>query len=177
MRIHARAIKDEPILVDRAANYFGASGQVFSIRAKIRSNGILTLTDTKLIFEQSDSDAYFEIPIREISRLGMGRWHEGLATFIPVLKVTYQGNLVFGVHVANPERWIEAIEAAAARQNLPSLLGPEKPARVRTKPARIVIVGAVAMVIVSLVLLIANAAINTFLREPIPPVSEGEVAP
>ena len=168
MRIHARAVKDEPILVDRAANYFGTAGQVFSIRAKIRSNGTLTLTDAKLTFEQNDSDVYIEIPTREILRLGMGQWHEGLATFIPVLKITYSGNLVFGVHVAHPERWIEAIEEAAARRDLPSLIRPERNRQAIAKLARIVIVGFITLLIVSL-------AFNALLRQSQPPM-ENEIA-
>ena len=55
MRFQARTITDEPILVDRAASYFGTAGQVFTIRAKIRAKGTLTLTEGKLIFEQSES--------------------------------------------------------------------------------------------------------------------------
>ena len=117
MRFQARAINDEPILVDRAASYFGTAGQVFTIRAKIRANGTLTLTEGKLVFDQSESNTFIEIPIHDIDQLGMGRWHEGTASFVPVLKITYQGNLVFGVHVANPERWIEAIEGVASTCN------------------------------------------------------------
>jgi hypothetical protein len=171
MRFQARTITDEPILVDRAASYFGTAGQVFTIRAKIRANGMLTLTEGELIFEQSESSASLEIPIDEIHRLGMGRWHEGTASFVPVLKITYQGNLVFGVHVAHPERWIEAIEGVAARQNLPSLTDSRREQRTVFRLSRILIAGFMLLLILSVALpmlfsRMQNSAMNLELLNP-----------
>jgi hypothetical protein len=173
MRFQARAIKNEPILVDRAASYFGTAGQVFMIRAKIRANGTLTLTDEKLVFEQSDSGTFIEIPLQDIHRLGMGRWHEGTATFVPVLKITYQGNLVFGVHVAHPERWVEAIEEVAVRQNLPSLTEPRRDPRTVFRLSRILIAGFMILLILSMALpMLFSWMQNNTMRGQLDPSSE-----
>lgn len=174
MRFQARAIKDEPILVDRAASYFGTAGQVFLIRAKIRANGTLTLTDEKLVFEQSESSTFIEIPIQDIHRLGMGRWHEGTATFVPVLKVTYQGNLVFGVHVAHPERWIEAIEGVAVRQNLPPLTRPQRDPQTIFRLSRIIIAGFMILLILSTALpMLFSWMQDNAMSDQLDPSSEG----
>ena len=103
-----------PILVERAADYFGNAGQVFVIRAQLPANGTLTLTPDRLIFEPESPGHAVEIPVAEIRSLGMGRWHEPTGSFVPVLKVRYRQNLIFGVHVSHPERWIEAVESVAA---------------------------------------------------------------
>jgi len=173
MRFQARAIKDEPILVDRAASYFGTAGQVFTIRAKIRSNGTLTLTEGKLIFDQSGSGTFIEIPIHDIHRLGMGRWHEGTASFVPVLKITYQGNLVFGVHVAHPERWIEAIEGVATRQDLPSLTRRRRDPRTIFRLSRLLIAGFVILLILTMAIPMLFSWIqNGAMRDQLDPSSE-----
>jgi hypothetical protein len=111
---------EAPILVEPAANYFGSAGRVFVVRAQLPASGMLTLTGDRLIFEQENLRAV-EIPLAEIHSLGMGRWHEPTGTFVPVLKVGYRKNLVFGVHVPRPERWIEAIEELAHRNHLSAL--------------------------------------------------------
>ena len=56
------------------------------------------------MFEPQDTRPVVDIPLAEIKSLGMGRWHEPTGTFVPVLKVRYRNNLVFGVHVSHPER-------------------------------------------------------------------------
>jgi uncharacterized protein (DUF1778 family) len=152
MKIHARVLRNDPILVDRAANYFGSPAQMFMIRARIRTNGTLTLTEESLTFEQHDSGAFLEIPIEEIQQLGMGRWHEGMATFVPVLKIIYRGNLVFGVHVADPDRWIEAIEAVASRRSLPFLTASERNPQTVFRLSRMVIIGFVLLLVLSMAL-------------------------
>lgn len=140
MKLTARALKDEPILVDRAAHYFGSAGRVFPIRAAIRADGILTLTGDAIIFSRGN-EPDVEIPIAEIQRLGMGRWHEGTGTFVPVLKITYRGNLILGVQVSRPERWIEAIEDLVRSHRLPALKGPDRAAFSPLRHSRIVIIG------------------------------------
>src|SRR5262245_1913053 len=110
-----------PILIERAADYFGNAGQVFVIRAQLPANGTLILTEDRLVFEPEDARTLVEIPLEEIRSLGMGRWHEPTGPFVPVLKVRYRSNLVFGVHVSHPERWIEAVESLAARNHYSGL--------------------------------------------------------
>jgi hypothetical protein len=140
MKLPARAFKDEPILVDRAAHYFGIAGRAFALRATIRADGTLTLTEDALIFSRG-AEPDVEIPIAEIQRLGMGRWHEGTGTFVPVLKITYRGNLILGVQVARPERWIEAIEGLVRSHRLPALKGPDRAGFSPLRHSRIVIIG------------------------------------
>ena len=118
-----------PILVERAADYFGNAGQVFVIRAKLPVNGTLTLTPDRLIFEPESPGHAVEIPVSEIRSLGMGRWHEPTGSFVPVLKVRYRQNVIFGVHVSHPERWIEAVESVAARLHSSELALPSYPRR------------------------------------------------
>ena len=139
MKITARALRDDPILVDRAAHYFGTAGQAFLIRATIRADGTLTLTEDALTFS-CGSEPDLTIPIQEIQRLGMGRWHEGTGTFVPVLKITYRGNLILGVQVSHPERWIEAIEGLVKSRHLPALKGPERPAFSLFRHSRVFVV-------------------------------------
>jgi len=127
MSIQAHPVREEPILSERAASYFDRAGQAFMVRGRIRANGTLTLTESNLVFDRGDLAGPLEIPVETIQRLGMGRWHEGLGSFVPVLKITYQGNLVFGVHVADPERWIRALEDLARRRNLPLLEAERRP--------------------------------------------------
>jgi hypothetical protein len=121
MKASVRTPSSVPILVERAADYFGNAGQVFVIRAQLPANGTLTLTEDRLVFEPEDARTTVEIPLAEIRSLGMGRWHEPTGTFVPVLKVRYRHNLVFGVHVSHPERWIEAVESLATRNHYPEL--------------------------------------------------------
>jgi hypothetical protein len=156
MKIPARVLKDEPILIDRAAHCFGTGGQAFMVRARIRAKGILTLTEETLTFTPGGHDRDIEIPVHEIQRLGMGRWHEGTANFIPVLKITYRSNLILGVQVAHPERWIEAIEGLIARRNLPALKGPERVGFSPLRHSRVVLV-------VLLVLALLATALPAFL--------------
>ena len=118
-----------PILVERAADYFGNAGQVFVIRAQLPANGTLTLTRDRLIFEPESRAHAVEIPVTEIRSLGMGRWHEPSGSFVPVLKVRYRRNLIFGVHVSHPERWIEAVESVAAELQSSELALPRYPRR------------------------------------------------
>lgn len=140
MKLTARVLKDEPILVDRAAHYFGTAGQAFLIRATIRADGTLTLTEEALTFSCEPAPDIV-IPVHEIQRLGMGRWHEGTGTFVPVLKITYRGNLILGVQVAHPERWIEAIEGLVTSRRLPALKGPERPVFSMVRHTRIFVAG------------------------------------
>lgn len=140
MKLTARALKDEPILVDRAAHYFGTAGQAFLIRATIRADGTLTLTEDALTFSCAP-EPDLVIPVHEIQRLGMGRWHEGTGTFVPVLKITYRGNLILGVQVPHPERWIEAIEGLVTSRHLPALKGPERPGFSLIRHSRAIVVG------------------------------------
>ena len=118
-----------PILVERAADYFGNAGQVFVIRAQLPANGTLTLTPDRLIFEPEIPGHAVEIPVAETRSLGMGRWHEPTGSFVPVLKVRYRHNLIFGVHVSHPERWFEAVESVAARLQSSELALPSCPRR------------------------------------------------
>jgi hypothetical protein len=114
MKNHAEPLGGAPILQDRGANYFGTEGAGFSLRAHLRGNGVLTLFDDRLVFDQYLTGTHIEFPLEEISRLGVGLWHQFKSAGVPVLKVTYRGNLVFGVAVAHPERWIDAIETLSS---------------------------------------------------------------
>jgi len=138
MRIQAHPVREEPILSERAASYFDRAGQAFVVRARITTNGTLTLTESTLIFDRGDLAGPLEIPVETIQRLGMGRWHEGLGSFVPVLKITYQGNLVFGVHVADPNRWVCAIEDLARRRNLP-LMDAQRESRLLFRKSRVLV--------------------------------------
>lgn len=138
MRIQAHSIREEPILTERATSYFDRAGQAFMIRARIRTNGTLTLTESTLVFDRGDLAGPLEIPVESIQRLGMGRWHEGMGSFVPVLKITYLGNLVFGVHVANPDRWIQAIESLARQRHLP-LAESERGPRLLFRRSRVLV--------------------------------------
>jgi hypothetical protein len=110
MNDQAESVSSEPILKDRGANYFGTEGAGFNLRAHLRGNGTLALYADRLVFDQYLTGTHIEIPLHEISRLSVGLWHQLATKGVPVLKVTYRGNLVFGVAVAHPERWIEAME-------------------------------------------------------------------
>ena len=116
MKHPAETVPNEPILVDRAANYFGTEGAGFHLRSSLRGNGVLTLTEDRLVFDQYLTGTRIEIPLERISRLGVGLWHRFRASGVPVLKITYDQNLVFGVAVAHPERWITAIESLGKRR-------------------------------------------------------------
>ena len=106
MKTPARKLATEPILIDRNALAFGTWG-------KGGGAGMLILTEQAVVFDQSGS--HLEIPVDSIDRLGVGLWHGLQTRGVPVLKITYAGNLVFGVAVAHPESWIRAIEQLTAR--------------------------------------------------------------
>ncbi len=129
MKATLETTSNPPILVERAADYFGNAGQVFVIRAQLPANGTLILTEDRLVFEPENNRSVVEIPLAEIRSLGMGRWHEPTGTFVPVLKVRYRSNLVFGVHVSHPERWIEAVESLAERNHYHTLRAVPPPHR------------------------------------------------
>ena len=148
MKASAQTPSSAPILVERAADYFGNAGQVFVIRAQLPANGILILTEDRLLFEPEDTRSVVEIPLAEIKSLGMGRWHEPTGTFVPVLKIRYRRNLVFGVHVSHPERWIEAVEALAVRNNY-SALSTGAPAHRLPRGLRLLVAAVLILVILA----------------------------
>jgi len=152
-----------PILIERAADYFGNAGQVFVIRAQLPTNGTLTLTEDHLVFEPEDARPTVEIPLMEIKSLGMGRWHEPTGTFVPVLKIRYRRNLVFGVHVSHPERWIEAVESLAALKHYSGLRTTRVPHRLPR--------GLRLLVAAVLILVIMASALPAFLTRLGPRVS------
>jgi len=115
MNDQAKPLDNEPILQDRGANYFGTEGAGFNLRAHLRGNGVLALFADRLVFSQYLTGTHIEIPLHEISRLSVGLWHQFSTKGAPVLKVTYRGNLVFGVVVSDPERWIETIDGISGR--------------------------------------------------------------
>ena len=152
MRNPARAVKDGSILADRAASYFGGAGRTFLLRAQLRASGTLTLTDDRLTYEADSPAERVEIPITDVCRLGMGRWHEGTGSYVPVLKVTYRKNLVFGVQVSRPERWLEAIEQVAARHHVTIASMPDpSPSLVFRRPRLLVALFLLLVLIVSAV--------------------------
>ena len=163
MKATAQTPSSAPILVERAADYFGNAGQVFVIRAQLPANGTLILTEDRLVFEPQDARSVVEIPLVEIKSLGMGRWHEPTGTFVPVLKVRYRSNLVFGVHVSHPERWIEAVELVAARNHYPALRAAAPPHRLPR--------GLRLLVAAVLILVILASALPAFLTRLGPRVS------
>jgi len=148
MKASAEHSSNGPILVERAADYFGNAGQVFVIRAQLPANGTLILTEDRLVFEPQDARSTVEIPLIEIKSLGMGRWHEPTGTFVPVLKVRYRRNLVFGVHVSHPERWIEAVELLAARNHYPGLRA-EAPTHRLPRGLRLLVAAVLILVILA----------------------------
>jgi hypothetical protein len=151
-RIHARALQDDALLSDRAASYFGGAGQTFLVRAKLRASGTLTLTEDRLTYEPDASQGRVEIPIETMCRIGMGSWHEGSGSYVPVLKITHRKNLVFGVQVAHPERWIEAIEGVAARHHIEIAPMPDfTPSLVFRRPRILVALFLLLVLIVSAV--------------------------
>jgi hypothetical protein len=99
----------------------------------------------------------------EIKSLGMGRWHEPTGTFVPVLKVRYRRNLVFGVHVSHPERRIEAVESLAALKHYPGLRA--------TRPSHRLPLGLRLLVAAVLILVITASALPAFLTRLGPRVS------
>ena len=114
MKQNAQTIKTEPILVDRGANYFGTAGAGFHLKANLRGNGCLALTEEALTFDPYGTGGRIEIPVAEIEELGVGLWHRMKTRGVPVLKVTHHRNLVFGVVVADPTAWIDAIHLLTA---------------------------------------------------------------
>ena len=163
MKATAQTTPNPPILIERAADYFGNAGQVFVIRAQLPANGTLILTEDRLVFEPEDTRSVVEIPLGEIRSLGMGRWHEPTGTFVPVLKVRYRRNLVFGVHVSHPERWIEAVESLAVRHHYSGL-------RTATPPNRLPR-GLRLLVAAVLILVLMASAFPAFLTRLGPRVS------
>jgi methylmalonyl-CoA epimerase len=123
MKLSPRERREEPLLVDRAADYFGSAGRVCVVRPALRTDGSLVLTEDRLIFSEHELGTTVEIPLAEIRNIGMGRWHEPTGSFLPVLKITYQENLILGVHVSRPDRWAAAIEDLIAQGRLPRLRG------------------------------------------------------
>ena len=148
MKLPAREPHEEPILVDRAADYFGSPGRVYALRAALRTDGSLALTEDRLIFTEHETGTTVEIPLTEIRNIGMGRWHEPTGTFLPVLKITYRENLILGIHISRPDRWARAFEDLVARGRLPGLR--EGPKRSRTVPRgfRLLVAGMLVLALV-----------------------------
>lgn len=111
----------EPRLVDAAASCFESAGRALFRRSASRPGGTLALYRDRLEFSRDRTGVPVVIPLAEIRHLGMGRWHEPTGTFLPVLNVTYRGNLVLAIRVEQPQRWMEAIEDLAREGLLPSL--------------------------------------------------------
>lgn len=152
MKISAPTLSDVTLLEDRAASCFGIAGQGFLIGSRAGAAGSLVLTEEALVFSYGEEGSVIDIPVHEIHRLGMGRWHEGTGSFVPVLKITYRSNLILAVQVAHPEKWVEAIENLAMRKHLPPL-GKDRPRTITTlRTSRMVIGGILIVALLSTVL-------------------------
>lgn len=138
----------EAILADDAASYFGPAGRVFVIRGALPPQGRLHLTEETLHYLDAAGGCR-EIPLSGICGIGMGRWHEPSGSFLPVLKIVYDGNLVFGVHVAHPERWMAAFETLAAGGRMPGLdRGRNRPRRAARRSIRLLVAALLVAVLV-----------------------------
>jgi hypothetical protein len=93
-----------PILEEEAVSFAG-----FGPRS--RRTGTLCLFEESLVFSPADGSAPTAIPLGQISCLGASVHRVGMPPGQPVLRVTYLGNLVYGVGVDRPGTWINAIEA------------------------------------------------------------------
>ncbi len=112
MKDHARNYGAQPVLVDRNAGTFGTAGSALEWRGK-HEKGTLILTEEALVFDHLSGP--ITIPLERINRLGVGLRHHGKTGGVPVLRVTYNGNLVLGILVANPMEWIHAMETLTGR--------------------------------------------------------------
>ncbi len=172
MKNQARPLSGEPILQDRRANYFGTEGAGFNLRAHLRGNGVLALFEDRLVFDQYLTKTHIEIPLEEISRLSVGLWHLLKSQGVPVLKVTYRGNLVFGVAVSHPERWIETIESLSGRRGHSPII--EK----RSIPVREIrgfrVVAAVILIVALLLMVVLPLFLGWVHRQGVREVTVGE---
>lgn len=103
MRARARVSDAAPVLVERARTFggFGPRGS---------RPGMLALTPERLMFTPADGGAVVEIPLDAVDRAVSGFSYGGPAEGRTVLKITYRKNLLFGVAVERPDRWVNAIE-------------------------------------------------------------------
>ncbi len=106
MKSEAEVLGSEPLLTDRSAHTFGTDGERFNVR----SNGVLTLTGDRLLFEHALTGVRVEIPVAEIESVSLGVWHRRPRRPENLLRILYRGNLLFAVAVARPQAWLNAIE-------------------------------------------------------------------
>lgn len=124
MRLGAGAYRGEPILVDRART-FGSFGP----GSRARAHGTLVLTEDALRFHPHDGEGVVEIPLEAIRHVGIASPPRGGGERIPMLRVTYSGNLLFGAAVERPDRWINAIRALTGRGDAAHLAAPPRVSR------------------------------------------------
>jgi hypothetical protein len=141
MKERARTPSPEPILQDGAASSFGIEGAGLSVKSFRRGNGTLTLTGDALIFDPHVPGARIEVPLDTIERLTVGYWHQYRSSVAPVLKVTYRRNLVLGIVVNRPERWINAIRALRDREGQAVRVDPYTSSRTESRHIRILLSG------------------------------------
>ena len=113
-----------PILEEEAVSFAG-----FGPRS--RRTGTLRLFDDSLVFAPNGGGSATRIPLAQISCLGASVHRVGLPPGQPVLRVTYLGNLVYGVGVDQPTTWINAIEALERNRGRrrPRVEGRDEPRR------------------------------------------------
>jgi hypothetical protein len=119
MSNQVKALYHEPILMDRAAGAFGAGAR--GLGGALHEGALLTLTESALLFEDLGGCGAVEIPLAEIEELAVSAWRRPDGRTLQVLRVTHHENLILAVAVAEPSRWIAAIDA----------LAPPKPQQLR----------------------------------------------
>jgi hypothetical protein len=142
MKTTAGALHPEPILVDDAHS-FGVGVWEPGKRGK----GVLYLTGEALIFVPAGRGTALEIPLGEITGLGTAA-RNGAPAARNVLRITYSGNLVLGLAVEEPQRWVNAIDALTRGRGQKTIL--DKPLVTRLEMHRFRVV--VAMILLLLVL-------------------------
>ncbi len=146
MRGQAADIKSVPILVDRRASTFGSLGAALRLRPGFRETGVLTLYEDRLVYEPAAGERV-AIAMEEVERLGVGLWQGIRTRGVPVLKITYRKNLMFGVVVARPDRWINAVDTLTAGRPRPPSIDQRAVPRNEVRTFRVAVASILLLVI------------------------------
>ena len=98
--------RDKQILAEANANYFGVESQGMT---QMRGNGLLFLTSHELVFGMFTPATEVVIPLANIARIDIVKWHLGKSVFKPLLKVYFindegaQDSVAWWI--ASPEDW------------------------------------------------------------------------
>jgi hypothetical protein len=117
------------ILTKKGANYFGeesidADGKKHRHMAVVRGQGVLTLREDALHFEQWLTKKVYHIPISQITHVTTSRSHNGKFNLFHVLQVHYmneaQEHRIFGIQVGWKKdvlQWKTEIESLVANKD------------------------------------------------------------